>query len=186
MPFGSMQKRYLTTSATSTAFTAEMASSGVAMFSSSPPNAPVEIGTYRGAVFVPFGEGADGSTFNFRLWILDRNAASQGAKDDMWALYGYGSAALCGSVGASGLQVGASERFCDTITWTPCTASTTPIGIGGVYEDAFLLGASAAFSPGSDIPGRVVVPDIGGAYSFFFDFDLTGATAANMLYTLTE
>lgn len=111
---------------------------------------------------VPFGAGADDSTFDLRLvgWSL---------VGSLWVptiLVQFGCT-LSAAVGVSGADVTDSERFADTLG-----DPTANFGEAGVD--------CQPHSPQNDTPGFYLV-DAGGCTVFRVDFDLTGADGANAL-----
>lgn len=139
-------------------------------------------GDYRSIELIFYGDGADDSTFDYRVWLIARLAGSSRVRA---SLHSYGTATLSTVVGSSLDVVSASERFADTLTNTRATASS-PYGHGAAMESAY--GASTqVYSPGSNgDAARLIIPDVGGADAVWVDFDLTGATGANALYRLVR
>ncbi len=141
---------------------------------------------YNGARLTPFGEGADNSTFDFRVftYFVEKPTTDSSIEDEYVNVqyFGGGTATLSTAVGAGSSLLSGSERVADTATWTLGSSSTTPKGVGESVETARGQGrASAAWSPADNTEAYVDVPEFGGAAGLIIDFDLTGATAANML-----
>lgn len=135
------------------------------------------------------GTGADNSTFDYRIWLLDGGVrdlptigSTQGTSviqsDYQWSYWGGGSCTLSTAVGVASGLVTASERYADTITFTLSTTATTPSGPGTVLETAYASPGTAAYSPADNTPGMLVIPRLGWPSGIVIDFDMTGATSA--------
>lgn len=157
-PGGALQKAHATNS-TATSFTAPAATNtkpsgaGVIDFAGAPP---------AWLVVVPFGAGADNTTFDLRVvgWSLVGTT---------WVprILCQFSCTLCAAVGVASGDVTASERFADTLS-----DPATNLGAKGV--------TCQPYSPQNDTPGQYLV-DACGCTVFRIDVDLTGATSGNAL-----
>lgn len=83
--------------------------------------APIKV-TARYLEFLPFGEGADGNSFNFK--IVGGIKSESGGKYTNITVY-EGVATLGAEVGVSGEEITNSERFCDAIVKTNGIAASS-------------------------------------------------------------
>lgn len=107
--------------------------------------------------FMPVGTGADDSTFDFRLISWAQTS------DGLWVprvILG-ATATLSSSVGVTAFFISDSYRFADTVVAGSGTI-VQPTGIANTPQSAFI--------------------DVTGAELLQATFDLTGATAANLLW----
>jgi hypothetical protein len=82
--------------------------------------------------------------------------------------------------GATGDVVPATSFVADTIADWATTA------LGTVNEAVYALGESAAYSPASDAPATLIIPNFGpNIHGFVLEFDIGTAASANAVYTLT-
>lgn len=174
----STQGKYLSTNSTASAFT-YTAGGRTTLASGSVTTIKLPDGA-RGVRLVPYGEGSDNTTFDYRVWLVRRPAGATGGVAEI-EYYGGGTATLSTAVGSSTDLVGSSERFADTLTWTVGTTATTPKGIGALIEASNGLGTSFVYSPADNTPASLTIPDCGGAIEVLIDFDMTGATSGNFL-----
>lgn len=134
------------------------------------------------AHLIPFGEGADNSTFDYRLWLVFAEHSENDHLDSLHlVLAGSGSITLCATLGASGGLVGAGQRYADAITWATATESTTPKGEGERLWAGRGAMEPTVYSPGGDLRCGLTIGDTGRADGLIFETDLTGATGANAL-----
>lgn len=186
------QRRYATTSKTSTAFALAAGRALKSTLESSYTLLP--LGTVRkqsgddrfaGVRLTMFGAGSDNQTFDYRVFVGFVENPSDPVEAQVVSVFyvGGGSATLSAAVGVSGSTLlSASERVADTLTWTLGSSSTTPKGIGETIETTRGQGrASAAWSPANDSEAFVDIPELGGAAYLILDFDMTGATSGNAL-----
>lgn len=140
---------------------------------------------FRGLRCMPFGAGNDNTTFDYKIWGVSWDQAKILTKaDHIWlSLLGFGTATLSGVQGAdSGEPVTDSERFADTLTWTTASTSSTYKGVGSTIVTAHGLGEPGVFSAADDAtPAELLLPDVRAYQAVLTEFDLTGATGANML-----
>jgi hypothetical protein len=116
---------------------------------------------------IPFGTGDDNTTFDMRVIGWWRHGHRESKQLWIPEILAELTATLSTSVGLAGRAVAETERFADTIA------------VAAAYGAPFV----AVKSPANNTPGSVMI-DLLGCQLFSFDFDLTGATAANALFTL--
>lgn len=196
------QQRYLTTSSDATAFgitagrKAVTNSGGRLFLSGSSVHRIALLDGARGGAFQFFGT-ADNQTFSARLWVATfpmqnnfsiPNTDFSGALFCDLNLHSNLNVTLSAAAGVSASDIiSTSELLADTLANVEIqTEATVPKGIGSDAQTAYGLGAIADYSPGGDVPATYIVPNFGSlAHGFVWEFDLTGAAAANVLYTLT-
>ena len=174
------RERYLATSSGQTAF--QLASG---FFASDATTNAAQHRMYalddaRGFRLTFFGEGADNSTFDYRLWMVMPTIAFEDSPTDFCLEYfGGGTATLSTMVGASAsTMITSSERVADTLTFTLATTATTPAGPATVFEATYILGDSDKYTGVANKTAYLVMPNFP-ASRLIVEFDLTGATAAN-------
>ena len=125
-----------------------------------------------------FGDGADNSTFDYRIWAWTPSKTNPSV--GYTTLIGFGTATLSTLLGSSSANsvVGAAEEVADTLTFTVATDATTPKGPWSKIL-ASLGGSADVYSPANNTSAMLLLPELGSIQGFFFDFDLTGATGAN-------
>lgn len=142
---------------------------------------------WRGVEFMFFGKGANNATFDYRLWNITNPSAN---KIKLVLNYlGQGTATLSTATACTGDGdlVTTAEFFADTLTFVRSTTATTPDGPMDAIENTYGASFSAqAYSPAADVPGAVIVPELGRCNAFLVEFDLTGATEANAIFRLTR
>lgn len=139
---------------------------------------------YRG-VEIGFLASAASQTVSYRLYqvkrgIYDTKTDGTGTADYELHLLGYGtftSGTVAGVAAAA--VIGTAEYWADTITWTLATSGTSPVGIGASVVSAYSAATPLVWSPGSNVPGRLFVPDCGGALGVLLDFDPGNTIVAN-------
>jgi len=107
----------------------------------------------------------------YRVWLVKKGNSS--TTDYEFQLLGTGtatSAALQHAGTEGGTVFPSGEYLCDTITFTPATTSTSPIGIYTALSAAYFT-TNTVYSPGSLIPARVFISDAGNFGYLVFDAD---------------
>ena len=141
---------------------------------------------FRSVIVRPFGRGADNSAFTLRVWARRRTAIDAGkpgpvhssarardAADGSIIKLGSLVCTLSAATGVANGTLGTSDRMCDTLAWTVDPYWTTLEACFGQYL--------AVHSPGSNAPGELIIPDIGGIEELIFEPTMTSATLANLL-----
>ena len=172
------QERYLATSSASTAF------SITAGRTATVPANLIPLGVTLGTELTFFGEGADNSTFDARVWgvKVGRSAGVAGPADYELGLLFSATLTLGTAVGASvNAPVTPSEKLADTCVLTLASGATTPAGPGTLAQTVWSIAAVTAYSPADNTFARIAMRDLGQLFGLVIDFDLTGATAANCL-----
>jgi hypothetical protein len=132
----------------------------------------------RGCSIKPVGRGADGATFDYKLWLKSRTTASGSPDSNDSGFYGLdllgnGTMTLSASTGVAGDVFGTSDRLVDTITLTKSALLEH-------IETAFGIELKE-FSPGGDKQARIDIPEAFNASELVFEVDLVTATGANAL-----
>lgn len=125
------------------------------------------------------GVGADGTTFDYRIWGIRRMMTAAGVQDDNTHLVfpiGSGGCTLGTLVGAAGGTgvVATTERVADGVTWTSSAITL-------IAEAALIEGAGTEYDSTSNDIGMVFIPNLMRVSGLIVDFDMTGATSANAL-----
>lgn len=156
------------------------------------------MGDWRGVRLGLNGAGADGTTFDYRLWAAmvcftrpvqeGHGGVGSGVDEVELALWAYGTATLSAMlISASGGRVPANNRIADTVTMTVASDATASKGVGQPFIDGYQLGQTVVYSPANDTPAFLVVPDFGsGVHGFILEFDMTGATSGNATLEKTK
>lgn len=167
-------RRYLATNSNQTAFslTAGWKSfSDLSSFTVASMGAP-NADRRRGLRVVFFGPGDNNDTFTYRVWVL-RGVSARGAPGQPGAflmrLLGAGSCTLGTSVGVASGEVLDTERFVDTLTYTPTTTGTSPTGPGTSIETAF--SPSVVYSPADNTIAELILPDLGNEGYYVIEFN---------------
>lgn len=146
----------------------------------------------RGAVIQLFGSDANNETLTaVKVWtatfvgftgnVLPSDNFDAASYVDL-CLYGTTGTVTLGNIPGVGSEdiVPTTHFVADTI------ASWTVGGIAATAETVYGLGGSDEYSPGSDAPASIMIPNFGPfAHAFLIEFDLGTAASANALYTLT-
>lgn len=132
---------------------------------------------------MPYGIGADNDTFSIRIigWTRIRGDATN--PTDLWVPHRLAEFActLSTAVGVAGTPVGATSRFCDTMT---TVTGTFPLWPGTDSGGAQTLGQMMLVSPADNTPAYAVIQTMG-AELIEFQFDQTLNTPEmNALYKL--
>jgi hypothetical protein len=91
-----------------------------------------------------------------------------------------------GEITLSAATVPATDIIASTHLIADTIASWTPGGLYAVIEPAYALGTSDEYSPGSDVPATLLIPNLGPLiHGFVLEFDRGTAASSNALYTLT-
>lgn len=125
-----------------------------------PPAGPVP----NSIILMPFGAGSDDQTFDMRVigWLPFGSPYSYWVPTILWQ----GTCTLSTAVGVAGQTTVATDRYADTID--------TDIGTDGV--------TCSRLSNAANQPASVLV-DLRGHRLIQIDFDMTGATNGNCLYS---
>lgn len=139
--------------------------------------------SYPGARLRFFGTGADNSTFDYRLWLYTASGDGKG----YLTYFGGGSVTLSTLAGLAGTPVpvldsaiGTANRIADTLSFTLSSAATTPVGPWTDIYTALVAPSPSAYSPVGNKSAFLIVPEFGSATYLIAEFDLTGATSANV------
>jgi hypothetical protein len=125
--------------------------------------------------------------FDFRVWLVKQIMDSSGnvSPQVMVSFLTQGRATLSAVATHQGvntdkdLALDASETLADTITSTLGTTVTTPAGPATVFETALAEGASAPYSPTTDLDAAcIILPSLGRHNGIMIDFDLDVGAAA--------
>ena len=168
--------RYLTSNSTSDSFTITAGRTTTA------PSNMVTLGTvpgrrYRGAEFTFYGAGSATNTFDYKIWVVEKNqgTGTTGGPDDYSVqLFCSGTATLGATAGVGTKGPTSSDKIVDTLT-------VTPSAFGSAVVTAYGAVAPFVYSPGGGAEARLFVPDFGNASDFFIEYDRTGATSCNTM-----
>jgi hypothetical protein len=130
-----------------------------------------------------FGNGADNDTFTAHLWAYEYTDRAMAGTEVLLHYLGNAACTLGAKVGLAGSPgVVNTERFADTITWTPGSESSTPKGPLAKWEAALNEGASAVYSPANDTVAELVLPCLGRTHGCVIEFaGVANGTLANAL-----
>lgn len=130
------------------------------------------------------GTGADNSTYDYRLWAAHAALSGEIFVDFL----GSGTATLGTTLGSThpdslvspGVLRG-GERLADTLSFTAATDATTPKGPFAAQQTGFGQGTAQAYSPADNTAAQLILPMVAQYAFLFIEFDLTGASGANVL-----
>lgn len=170
-------KRYALNSATSTAYT--ITKSGLYIPSGIPNGVhPIGNDLVTQIIFAGIGNNTD---FKFRLWFAYRMLEDDRTINNELLLQFAGDGQA--TVGNTGAPAGGSGlvgtlKLCDTLTFTPSTAATTPKGPFTPFETGLAEGTNQVYSPTNDECAVLLIPSVGRATGLVIDFDCDAGSAA--------
>ena len=124
----------------------------------------------RGAVVRPLLSGSDGGTATVKVWRIAR-IDGPGLRDTR----GFLAELLTTLSVTAGTTEYADGTLADGTVYRACdTLSITNTALYAVLETAFGGDSFAAYSPGGNAQGHLLVPDAFGAYGLLFDSIVTG------------
>ena len=143
------------------------------------------IGGALSATLTFFGEGADNSTFDYRIYVRTAIYDNAGTATGLYSLrcLGYGTATLSTLTATIG---GVSCRLADTLTFTAAGAATTVKGSLSAFAAARGEDTGTVYSPADNTAAELLLSAICKAGDILVDFDLTGATGANAIVELSR
>lgn len=168
--------RYLTTNSTNAAFAVTAGRTTTAP-SNLLPMGNVPGRRFRGAEVVFYGAGTATQTFDYRVWVVEKNLGTNGAgvPDDYDVqLFCHGTATLGATAGVGTKGPTSTDLIVDTLTVLPDAFGTAAVTAYGAVSPL-------VYSPGGGGEARLFLPDLGNNSDFFIEFDMTGATSGNAM-----
>ncbi|MBS0187113.1 MAG: hypothetical protein JSS51_03530 [Planctomycetes bacterium] len=128
---------------------------------------------YRGVRMQFFGTGADGNTFNVKIYAARFIENTGGDPYVYLQLLGTAAVTLSAAAGAAGLPVTDAQLVADGISFTADADYTQEITDMGAQ--------AASVVAGSDTPATLRMSELGNAAALVFDFDMVTATGGGVL-----
>jgi hypothetical protein len=124
------------------------------------------------------GTGSATQTFDYKVWLVSTTAGAGGTIEDYCLhLLSSGTATLGTSVGVGTLGFRSTDLIADTLTTvTSAFGAAAVASFGGVEP--------RVYSPGSNGHAVLFIPETCNAFGMIFEFDMTGASSANVIYQI--
>lgn len=150
--------------------------SGLSRFVSAQPSQAISVEGYRGARMRFVSNGANNETGTWTMYAIDQQ------QNGGWHVESLGTLAITlgTATGVSpGTGIPVTERFADTLTWTPTTWGSAML--------TYVGGNAAAYSPADNTIAEFLISDFGNCSHVAFlitTYGLAAGSTANVLMKL--